>query len=286
MQANEYQTLVDAGIKRKVIEGTIPIIVRIPMKTEEKFTLFNASRNEYLPVLLKNTLAEFLQETEQPLSAVTYTVNDQLVKWYLPIGVIFDTIHNGTLPMEISIGISQQTRQILPFENEESLKNYFIQQLKEACFLKYGSIQELRKLEVELINPLWEGHALTKLDEYDKLYNPIIFGSENWEHVPVHWYFGTQKHIGDAIPTLTEDNLTTIADAIPHILKERTPAETDPEAFTLLQKENYTEELCFVVQGIDVPIDTPLLWLALNMAQSDGFVHISVRKGSELLVIV
>ena len=284
MQVSEYNTLINTNIKRKILEGTIPIIVRIPMKTEEKYTLFNVNRNEYLPVLLKNALTEFLQETEQTMQSITYSVDEIPVKWYLPIGVIFDSIHNGSLPMEISIGIAPQQRQLFPYENEESMKNYFIQQMKEGCFLKYGSIQELRKLEVDLIDPLYQGHALTKLEEYDKLYSSITIGEEAWQHVPVHWYFGTQKHISDAIPTQIDDHLTTIHEAIEYIMKERVLTENDPEALRMLQNEDYAETLKFIVQGISVPPETPLLWMALNMSHSDGFVNICVRKESELLI--
>ena len=105
MEASEYKTLIDDTIKTKVIEGTIPIIVRIAGTDGDKYTLFNASRNEYLPCLLKNSLDEFLADTGSNISSVTYTVNDIKVKWTLPIGVIFDLISNGALPMEVIIGV-------------------------------------------------------------------------------------------------------------------------------------------------------------------------------------
>ncbi|EKE41193.1 hypothetical protein ENUP19_0253G0029 [Entamoeba nuttalli] len=288
MQVAEYSSLIDSTIKRKVIEGTIPLIVRIPFKNEEKFTLYNASRNEYLPFLLKNSLTEFLQEVEQPISSVTYTVNEQNVKWYFPIGVIFDALHNGSLPMEITIGISQNQSTFQPYENEETIKNYHIQQLKESVYLRYGSIQTIRQLAVESITPLWECHAQNKLEEYEQLLNPILITGENWQNIPIHWYFGSQRRYTDCIPVIINDHLTTLIEGLQVFLKERDINDNDPPSLQLLKTNAFEQcpNLCIVIQGITIPLDTPLLWLALNLSHSDLFLHVVIRKTDELLIVI
>ena len=105
MQAEQYDTLLDQPVRRRVIEGTVPLIVRVPLKTEERFVLFNAPRSEYLPCLLRGLIGDFVSELEQSVSAVVFMVGEREVKWSLPIGVIFDAVHNGALPMEVTLGI-------------------------------------------------------------------------------------------------------------------------------------------------------------------------------------
>ncbi|ELP87001.1 hypothetical protein EIN_318600 [Entamoeba invadens IP1] len=286
MKADQYTTLVDSSIRRKVVEGTIPIIVRIPFKAEDKYTLYNASRNEYLPILLQSSIQDFLADVEQQPTALAFFINDQPIKWCWPIGVIFDALHNGSLPMEITLGVNVNDVKFQPYENEESIKNFHIQQLKESVYLRFKTIQPIRKLEVGLIPPLWEAHAQTKLEDYEKVYNPLVITDEDWDCVPIHWYFGNGRRYTDAILTLTEGKLTTVGDGVKIFFNER-EIDQQQEKLVVL-KDGKIEENKFVViiQGVTVPLDTPLLWLALNMSGSDMFLHIVVRPADDLLITI
>ncbi|KAL7722278.1 Autophagy protein 5 [Entamoeba marina] len=291
MEANQYNTLFDTTVRRKILDGTIPIVVRIPIKSEEKFTLFNANRNEYLPYLLRNSLDEFLEEVGQTMTSITYMVNEQSIKWNTPIGVIFDNLHNGTLPMEITIGVTQNDTIFQPYENVDTLKNYHIQQLKESAYLKFNSIHVIRQLEVEYIDPLWEGHTINKLEEYEKLFNAIILPGDAWEYLPIRWYFGTQRRFTETISTITDDHLTTLHEGLITFLKQKDVTEQDPELLKLLKSSENINEIInntveIIIQGITIPLDTPLLWLTLNMANSDQFLHIILRNSDDVLILI
>ena len=174
------------------------------------------------------------------------------------------------------------------YESEETLKNYFIQQLKESAYLRFGSIQSIRQLELESIEPIWAGHVQSRVEDYDQLYGRLTLTGSAWEHVPVAWYLGTQRRYTDAIHTETDGHLTTVAEGIAALLLGRVASESDPDVMRTLREAGgaVPDALAVVVQGVSVPLETPLLWLALNMGSPDQFVHVVVRPKEDFLVLV
>ena len=179
------------------------------------------------------------------------------------------------------------------YESEKTFQDYFIQQLKESQYLKFDCITALRQLKVEAIEPLSKGHAINKLDEYNKCYEVAAFTDNKWGNIPVRFYFGSMRRFTTAIPTYTDDHLTTLNEGLSLLLKDHVICEEDPEIMKEM-KDRMNEEkdifegndISMIVQGITMNKDVNLLWLALNMSHSDQFVHVILRKSKDLLILI
>ena len=124
------------------------------------------SRSTYLP-LISAPLKEHFSLSNIPVNDELYFKDkntDQILKWNFPVGVLFDLLGNPEdLPWNVVVyfqGFPTNTLVKLSTGTDGtggSLKSHYMNCVKEACFLKFSDIDNLRSLSTEQRDQLWEG---------------------------------------------------------------------------------------------------------------------------------
>lgn len=142
-------------MQRQVFEGRIPIQIT---HRETKHTLFiHALRNSYIHLFLPTILRSLSDHTKISLPSSTFfTFDSKPIQWHLPIGLIYDILGCGVLPLKLEVWVDvDYPKQILEFRGEEGLYNLFMNTLKEADAIRgVKGIENLSKLDQDA---MWNG---------------------------------------------------------------------------------------------------------------------------------
>ena len=90
---------------------------------------------------------------------IWFEINKIPLKWNIPFGALIDSIiqKNYELPINITVHFSSLPEEkILRFKKIESLKSAYLNSLKEALTLKYGSSEKVLNLPTNETNKLLE----------------------------------------------------------------------------------------------------------------------------------
>ncbi len=123
---------------------------------------------------MKSNFENFLPLTS-PLEDVWFEVNKVPLKWHIPFGVLLDGISGGEYELPINIIAhfrSFPENQLVRYKGMESLKFTYLNALKEANTLKYGSSHDVLNLPtnqtLKLLNIVFnDGNKSIK--EYDEI---------------------------------------------------------------------------------------------------------------------
>ncbi|KAJ3334496.1 autophagy protein 5, partial [Gonapodya sp. JEL0774] len=101
------------------------------------------------------------------------------------------------------------------------------------------------------------------------------FVSPRW--VPIRAYASDKPVAQDLVPPYSNlndvpegHNETTLLRALAILVPYLVPAQSLTQAIGL--------GLRAVIQGVEIPLETPIIWLGQNMTYADGFVHVVVGK--------
>eukprot|EP01132_Coremiostelium_polycephalum_P004055 gene4055-5077_t len=206
----------DEDIKKSVWEGKIPVIFSLSPNDltshmpPASFTLM-APRNSYFPLITGTVKDHFSSSTLLfQLDEMWLEYNGIPIKWHYPIGVLYDTLvgsdpHNIT-SQQWNLVVHFQSypeKTILKCQNEDSVKTYYKNVLKEANFIKHGDITKLNNLNINQSNELWDG---LKNHDYDKFWsiNKIFFpnSSSGYKNIPFRIIYNNKPPIQELIPPL------------------------------------------------------------------------------------
>ena len=222
-------------------------------------------RTTYFPLIFRKLVDHF----ESYISA-TCTENEiwisyekTALKWNYPVGVLMDQLFgtDKALPIYLEVNFGRYPPELMKYEGLKSIRINYAYSLKESSALLMGSAKPIMDMTKEQEDELWlnglHGNVLKYLENSPFVnytdpsvirYLPVRFLSNNstiWRTKPV--------------PALKEGNeLWMLGDAIRML-----PAEYQGDTV--------------VIQGISIPLNTPLHYLWLTLRHPDNFLYVVIR---------
>lgn len=255
----------DYEVRRKLWDGKIPIQFvldscdRINCAAKPYFAML--SRISYFPLVLPRVLQFFGTAVEQiSRDSVWLQYGTVPIKWHYPIGVLFDLLKDDdTLPWTVTVRTTEFPKELIRW-SRDSMESSFIQSIKEADYLKHKA-EIVNSMKPEEYQRLWNGLVREQFDEYWFVNEKLVSSEKPIKHVPIRIYKSGQAFCQLLITPL-DDNGT-----------QRTLAD----ACTLA---GFDSNVVAVSYGIEMPLETPLLWMVENYSYLDNFVHVVIKKSS------
>lgn len=264
----------------KVWGGKIPVVFNLASREvtamETPLPIYMLlPRMSYLPLVTK-TVREHFAESAPAMRGDAWFDHDRVpLRWNLPIGVLFDLFPGASLPFQITIHFTGfPTASLLPCRTLNAVTDTYFHNLKEACFLKYGTskiIMNMGKSDHEKI-----GEALVKGDM--KLFGEAAAhtfapggaeATQSLERLPVRILFSR-----GFTPALQKRSI------MPSI-KPKTAAGGAQTLRSGLSESVPALDLASVdvrIQGITPPLDASLEWLCNNFCHADQFLYVIIRR--------
>ncbi|KAG2648065.1 autophagy protein 5-like isoform X2 [Panicum virgatum] len=308
----------------------------------------------YLPLLIPVIKAHFSNALPPGVDTVWFEYKGLPLKWYVPIGVLFDLLcADPERPWNLIVHFRGYPSEILsPCEGEDSVKWSYMNALKEATFIITGNSKSVMNMSQADQVALWESVMKGNLDGYKNISIRLKLGpfeedglvrtasmerqrqqsSDEPEspgigkpcRVPVRLYVrGVQEDledIEDAMPARDWESVSyinrpfeirkvegrsyiTMEHALQTLLPEffssdtqtaeelesaagdsdimnpsRSSQEAEPASASLREADitKKAKVKLVRVQGIELDMDIPFLWVANNLKNPEYYLHICV----------
>jgi len=308
----------------------------------------------YLPLLIPVIKAHFSNALPPGVDTVWFEYKGLPLKWYVPIGVLFDLLcADPERPWNLIVHFRGYPSEILsPCEGEDSVKWSYMNALKEATFIITGNSKSVMNMSQADQVALWESVMKGNLDGYKNISTRLKLGpfeedglirtasterqrqqsSDEPEspgsgkpcRVPVRLYVrGVQEdleYIEDALPVRDWEIVSyinrpfeirkvegrsyiTLEHALQTLLPEffnsdtqtagevesaagdsdtmnpsRSSQEVEPASASLREADitKKAKVKLVRVQGIELDMDIPFLWVANNLRNPEYYLHICV----------
>ncbi|KNC95916.1 uncharacterized protein SPPG_08673 [Spizellomyces punctatus DAOM BR117] len=294
---------IDTAVTHGIWDGQLP--VRISIDPTDAKTLASGAilhshytfmhRCSYLPLVTESVREVFVK------SGVAFTGHDADIwyeyrgvplKWHYPIGLLHDLLtsqYRGSspLPWHIIIHFTNFPTDKLIRINAANIidtpHDSFMSMIKEADYIRNGSIKKLMSLSKQDQTNLWQGLSS---HDYDKFWNvnARLVTNDNTipKYIPLRVYLLDQPVIQEPVAPV-DDNLDceyTLRDILGRMLPEIFPPSLDApttEGADNTRKSDASEAVA-ILHGIVIPIETPILWLSQNCSYPDNFLHIVICR--------
>eukprot|EP00250_Pteridium_aquilinum_P035144 c8702_g1_i1 orf=331-1443(-) len=133
-------------------------------------SLILAPRNGYLPFLVPIVKPQF--QSALPIGQDTgwFEYEGLPLKWHVPTGVLFDLLcFEPIRPWNLTVHFRGYPSELLPYEGEDAMKWNFINSLKEASYVMYGSTKHVMNLSQPHQLDLWRSVVQGDLESYDRV---------------------------------------------------------------------------------------------------------------------
>lgn len=278
--------VVEERIGKEIWGGSVPVIFNLAphevtaMEPPLSYCTL-LPRMSYLPLVTKDARAHFLPSAPAMEDEMWFEHNSMPLKWNLPIGVLFD-LHNldETVPMEITVHFQLfPEKSLLRCRNLATVRAAFTNSFKECCYLQYGTVQAASSLSKGEHEELWNAvlksdgaaHALlvARLDASFR-------GASDRSRLPVRIIM---NGFGDAVNydrrVIQRPALPVDADGAPQtlggVLRTVLPG-------VVFDGADLVPGVQVLIQGMCVPLLTPLAWLCNNCRHPDLFLYVCVTK--------
>ncbi|CCF59658.1 hypothetical protein KAFR_0H02490 [Kazachstania africana CBS 2517] len=251
--------------------------------TTERLLNVRIPRDTYIVVYLEGMLKKlqrFLRfDVSEVMSKVWFECDGQLLPWYYPMGVLFDTIKGsnskkGELASEYSINVWKidlkyalsLPRGHIPIVDEvDQIRSYWMHQWKQACFILNGSSKAMMSLSIKEAKKFWKSVINREQDEFDKVSAKIL--SRRPQFIPLILH-RTNSDLEKIQPTVSLVNSNGSIKKLLNVL-----LEVFPDDFT-----NGMFSGCVVSQGIVVSLEDDMFNLYTKLRSFDGFLHLIVKE--------
>ncbi|KAI8897772.1 autophagy protein Apg5-domain-containing protein [Globomyces pollinis-pini] len=254
---NEFKKHYDPEISRTVKTLTIPIIVTVAFDDNTRNPIkyhTNLFRSSYLYLILPS-LMEYCEKLNQPgldVSKCWFEYNNIPLKWHLPVGLLYDQFELSS-PWKIQLNLKNFPNDLFIFENEQMVLDLFMSTIKEADYLRTGSIKRVMGISKLQQETLWDSLKNTGLDSFNINAIEVLYNLEEpIRSIPVRLYL--------------KDGMV-----LRRLVKSRESLKVMLEE---LQVNEYKE---VVLHGCKLHLDTDLVWLYMNASFMDTFLHLIVR---------
>jgi len=170
----------------------------------------------------------------------------------------------GQLPWTIEVNFQGfPADKLNRWENEESLKAHFMNNLKEANHLKDKNNSAINSLAQDEQTNLWEAVKNQEYKRFWDIYPKLGKSVDSIKYVPVRVIANDGKLMMPPVPSYKGDSgqFTLLSD--------------------ILQSFPQYNDCQPIVHGISPPLDTPVFWLAYHCAYPDNFLYITLVKSTK-----
>eukprot|EP00040_Diaphanoeca_grandis_P005592 m.33570 g.33570 ORF g.33570 m.33570 type:complete len:287 (-) comp16840_c0_seq1:288-1148(-) len=203
---------------------------------------------------------------------IWFEYNGRPLKWNNPIGVLYDCFGaDKGLPWEVTVHVKNYPEsQIMRCASMGVIETHFINQIKQACYIKHGTTQ-LDGLSGSLDKKeLWHGLANDDFEHFRRGNEKLMVCKDgHWfKKAPFRLYLIDSKTLEDShkpVKILQEPHPLTTVEGVPETLGgliETLLGNVKPHKV--------------VTHGLEAPLVTPLQWLCEHCAYPDNFLHITV----------
>ncbi|KAI1723269.1 autophagy protein apg5 domain-containing protein [Ditylenchus destructor] len=307
-------SLDDYEIKRTTWESRIPVEFileesnALMLRKRDHSSFVMLPRISYFSLHLTKVLSRILSSAHANIDDIGGEGNmfedvwlqssGEALKWHYPIGVLYDTFANlsdhTSLPWQVTIRLKNFPNELIRCRSREIMRNCFMQSVKEADQLKHkGNIIQSMTAEEHLT--LFDAVANERFDDFWAVNKKLMGnGQQNLLHIPIRFYESpfpfrqalvtprkrklqsdsapsepsTEQKTEGSTPQVEEEEDTLLKDALIKALC----TTTDDSA------EHLCNEYTAISHGIVLPLDTPVLWMAKNLAYPDNFVHVVLKR--------
>eukprot|EP00927_Polykrikos_kofoidii_P073219 TRINITY_DN69281_c0_g1_i1.p1 TRINITY_DN69281_c0_g1~~TRINITY_DN69281_c0_g1_i1.p1 ORF type:complete len:334 (+),score=52.14 TRINITY_DN69281_c0_g1_i1:98-1099(+) len=276
--------LIEGDARRKLCGGRVLLRIRLASdevaSLKEPPPLFNlAPRLAYLPFLFNDVYEHFQSclppKLGQPSYEIWFDCNDVALKWQYPLGVLCDLLVGQEVPTPLDLTVHFRccpTKEVMPFFGIADFQRVFMSSFRQAVFLNHKSAAPFMKLQKTAQTQLWDSIAKSSVDgDYSEVLRQLLcknLGSVKSLAVRLHFYGPPHEVLLQ--PTAVVDQQNGRPRTVGAFLLEVMPPLFDDNGRLMHDVEVMT-------QGVCVPLETPLYWLALHMAYLDQFIHLVVR---------
>ncbi|ESO88917.1 hypothetical protein LOTGIDRAFT_203132 [Lottia gigantea] len=265
----------DREVLREIWEGRIPVC--FSLAEEEIYTgeppdlyYLLVPRQIYFPLVTDKVQRHFIASVDPDKHGEMWLEYEgQPLKWHYPVGVLFDLFANSnSLPWNITVHFQAfPEEELLHCPAKEAIESHFMSVVKEADGLKHRG-QLVNNMQKKDHKQLWTGLQNDKFEQFWSVNKKLMesSGDDSFKYIPYRIYQNDR----------------------PYIQKLFKPVSDDGEVQTLrdLLKTFDNDELCFnpdissekilLIQGIQPPLETPILWLSEHFSYPDNFLHICI----------
>ncbi|KAI9099797.1 autophagy protein Apg5-domain-containing protein [Phlyctochytrium arcticum] len=227
-------------------------------------------------------------DSEWSENDVWFDYNGVPLKWHHPVGLIYDQIAtNGkvnSLPWQITVHFQNFPSTKIPhyaqLDPSKALCDMFMSMIKEADFIRNGSMKKVMALSKNDQTQLWNGLNSHHYKDFWDINTRLVTNESTIpKYVPLRCYLPDQQVIQDLVPPL-DDNLDreySIGDVLKMLLSDQSP-----ELSTMVSQNTEIDappaSFRAVLHGFPLQLDTPILWLSQNCSYPDNFLHIVIAK--------
>ncbi|KAJ2367261.1 autophagy protein 5 [Coemansia sp. RSA 2610] len=223
--------------------------------------------------------------------------NGQPLKWHYPAGLLYDMLVSNVdgeplLPWSLTLHVRKfPVGKLIPQPSTQLMRDMFMAMIKEADFIRNGSTKRVMDLaksdQMQLLDGL-ERHSFEKYfaihsiivpSQDSKAVTPAKGRSTVPKAIPLRFYMLPGKEEQGAKPDISQFHVSQLP--VP-LNKEGGEPTTVADAFGLCYEIADTSSSAFVTdctclcQGISIPWETPVTWLADNLFYADCFLHLVV----------
>lgn len=227
-------------------------------------------RNSYIPLSLTEVLGYFqLSLTKYPLKNWWCEYDGIPLKWNLPIGVLYDQCHpdGSTQIWKITLryGSFPSAYVIKMDDGLKLLKSYWMNQMKEACFILRASSKIMMAASKEESDSFYgsvaDGDA-AKFERHFRRLLPTKFTDIHNLPIKIHLPLAN-KVVRPRISKLNRS--LTLGQVLQQFI---------PDLFPSNIMEIYAIPIS---HAIKLPLESPIIDLYLLLKYMDGFLHIVIR---------
>ena len=209
------------------------------------------------------------------------------LRWQLPIGVLYDLLVGDRgeelLPWELTVHFQQFPAGTLLRSSPQDAEQLLLNALKEACYLQCGSALPVMSLSPEVQRQLADALASGSYDTFVPVGEHLRKGTlaqlgggeAKPRAVPLRVCVGqTSWRQTAAAPLAASKEPSRLRDALAQLMPDHFGASAGADASS---SDEATPDERVLVQGVHVPLDTPLAWLAEACSHPDGFLYVCCR---------
>lgn len=311
----------DEDIRRRVWEGHVPMAFHLADADRSagahgRPCYVLAARMSYLPLVTAPVRAFFADiraaHEDGDDAEMWLEFRGSPLKWNYPVGVLFDLFGSPTeLPWEVTVHFSGFPQgKVMRCPDDNTVKDYFMNTIKESDFLKHGSTKRVMTLSKLDQSSLWDAVRTMDFNLFWKANDQVFCDNQAQlvRFVPLRVYLPGRPFIQEPIAPLdpATDAEKTVGGALGEILpalfgprpadaaaSDGSEASGSLSATTSADAQNAgsgrrvasprraptVSNPKVLIQGIEVALDLPLTWLSEQLSHADNFLHIVVVEG-------
>jgi autophagy-related protein 5 len=152
-----------------------------------------------------------------------------------------------------------------------SVRTHFFNSLKEASYIKHGDSHAVNSLSVSESDAIWNAMCAQDWKSFTGAARGKLDAEAGRLHrVPLRVFLDgsvAKCYQEPVVPYDANGEVRLLGDVLQEVLRLHDPEATPAEP-----------EMVAIIHGVQVPLDTPIVWIVVNMCHPDQFVYVVVAR--------